>query len=417
MDIIRVRSEVVSEGANIPEIGSREYNSIRYPNVLGRTPPWKYTLDRELTLKRNGTWRYSKTRDGKITHPARISLKNDITHCIANGLPLKTKSFEYKPLDRSIYLYGKYVATYEGEGSALESFTIKHIDTRETRYRLRDFGIELISKKGKTYWRIKVGQGYYDYLMQLYGNFETLQKNVKDIFPSVFLEKSIKTEDTEFKTILCELRPELEYLAFIPGPSSQYSVYPSIRNFSHSSFIFSALAECKEESYPNVFKPTYYYKDWFENSLGYVFDIKDTEHRKFNLGILLQTVLSNCRLVKKLHCDFKKVAGGISNKFVFSIYGYLFTFYLLDKELQIQMHDELIKYSFHELNISEYFSKDGVILFPTCKEELLTLLKENTGGRIKVYSAKESSYYIPAEIMNSDTYITPLLGKKLLLVC
>lgn len=417
MDIIGVRSEIVPESARIPEIGSREYNSIRYPNPQGCTPPWKYTLDRELTLKRNGTWRYSKTDNGGITHPARISLKNDIMHCIANGIPLKTKSFEYKPLDRSIYLYGKYVATYEGGGSTLESFTIRHIDTRETRYRLRDFGIELISKKGKTYWRIKVGQGYYDYLMQLYGNFETLQKNVKDIFPSVFLEKSIKTEDIEFKTILCELRPELEYLAFIPRPSSQYSVYPRIRNFSHSSFIFSTLAECKEESYPNVFKPTYYYKDWFENSLGYVFDIKDNEHRKFNLGVLLQTVLSNSRLVKKLHCDFRKIAGGISNKFIFSIYDCLFTFDLLNRELQIQEHDELIKYSFHELNISEYFSEDGVILLPACKEELVALIKEQGYPTIQVYTGRSEKYFIPSEILESDTYITPLLGKKLLLVC
>jgi hypothetical protein len=399
------------------KIHTDNYNSIRYGI---ENCGWKGKLLIDMRKKERGEWKYSK--DGyKITHPARTSLIGDISFCIQQGIPLKTKSFEYNPVNRSIYLYDEYVAKYDHVNGYIESFTLRNIDNKYTRYRLRDFGIDLVSLKQKTYWKITVGNLYYQYLLAIHDGEEGLKAKFKDIFPSMMINKPKESSGNVMYTIYCELRKDIEYPATKPRASVSHF---SLGEFSQSSSILSSIPYYPENE-------TYNHSQIRSNEYGLkhlpkisesIWYIKDAESRKFNLSLFLRVILSDCKLLKEIlirpsHLDKA------------------FFYFICDHACgstayRLHIHDKMLvivtaagieyKYSFDDLNISEFFCADGIILKPRCLKELKGFFKENTGDTsltVWVLSSDRSKRWtLPYSVLNEyPEFIPPLLGKELLL--
>lgn len=198
-------------------IGTPEYNKLRYPKSPfegSGKPSWKHTIERELKLKADRKWKYSRGSHGNVYHVASGFFSNDVSHCISLNLHLKTKSFEYLPKTGQIFLYGQYVASVRKDNNRLGSFTLRHINTKETRYRLSSLGVNLVSRKGKTYWKMKFPGDYLESVMADYGGEERLQQAFKSIFPKIGIKKSDDAgtlSDYPVYFVECELLTNVEY--------------------------------------------------------------------------------------------------------------------------------------------------------------------------------------------------------------
>lgn len=186
--------------------GTPEYNKVRYFGVhKGQgSPLWLHRLKKEKEKRENGQWVYERKGDvrehGPVTHPAHKLFKIELTECIARGLTYKTKTFEYNALTGNLFVMGKYIGHYDKMIGRLDRFTLKYIDTKLSRYRLRDFNINLVSIKGTTYWKMKSSKLFNSYLKIKYPN---IQASFKELF------YSIKFDDLE--GITCGLRNNIYY--------------------------------------------------------------------------------------------------------------------------------------------------------------------------------------------------------------
>lgn len=193
-------------------IGTPEYNKIRYPaNYNGRGKPmWMYTLEYDLKTKRERKWKYSRSPNGVVTHRAGHILNNDISMCISNNLNFKSKSVEYRAKTGEVFLYDQYVGSVDKKLNRFNTFTLKNINTKEVRHRLSAFGVDLISKKGKTYWKMEFGKNYFESILKEYGSEEILKYEFRNIFPKMKILKIETTEIVKYK-VICQIVSELTY--------------------------------------------------------------------------------------------------------------------------------------------------------------------------------------------------------------
>lgn len=191
-------------------IGTPEYNSIRYPYYEGVKPGWKKNLESELAAKAKGTFKYKRMSDGQVMHRAGNSLCSDISDCIGLSLHIKTKSFEYVPSSGNIYLYGQYAARFDRANCRIASFTLKNINTKESRYRLQSLGLRLFSKKGKTYWRIQFGEQALLNIISKFGSVDEFKFSFRNVFPSIVIS-TYESEIFLVRTLTCELKEDIVY--------------------------------------------------------------------------------------------------------------------------------------------------------------------------------------------------------------
>lgn len=193
-------------------IGTPEYNKVRYPaNYGGGKPMWMYTLEYDLKTKQERKWKYSRNPNGVVTHRAGHILNNDISMCISNNLNFKSKSVEYRAKTGEVFLYGQYVGSVDKKLNRFNSFTLKNIDTKETRHRLTAFGVNLISKKGKTYWKMWFSKSYLESILEEYGSEEALKYEFRHVFPKMKILKLLDRYEVEHYELICQIVPELTY--------------------------------------------------------------------------------------------------------------------------------------------------------------------------------------------------------------
>ncbi|MNK09953.1 hypothetical protein D3C87_279620 [compost metagenome] len=141
------------------EVGSPEYIKVRYPGVAGRNdtkPVWLSQIQRDKLLKTQDRWKHSLIGHEKLNgHPAKRAIVEDLSVCIKNGLKLKTRTFEYEPSTGELKVEGQHLGIYDAKRGGLASFTLLYTNTALARLRLRDFGINLVKKNKKTYWRLE----------------------------------------------------------------------------------------------------------------------------------------------------------------------------------------------------------------------------------------------------------------------
>lgn len=238
MSYITVTENLGYEHNNVLEIGSPEYNKIRYrayktveEGILRyRKPVWLKDLQNDLAKKRSGQWRFDKRKLLQVdSHPAHETFISDISHCIRNGLKFKTKTFEYDPVMGKLYVNDNYVGTYDKICGTLKSFTLKNINSKLSRFRLRDFGVDLIQKGERTYWKIPLSLSTYQHLLSL----GFLKTSYATIFKSVSIKEneiSSRVLVTPGRVAYCELKPNIEYPIF-KSNSSMFAIKPTIFHF------------------------------------------------------------------------------------------------------------------------------------------------------------------------------------------
>ena len=192
-------------------IGTPEYNKVRYGQgewpIEGK-PSWMRDMEFVLKQKAQGNYKYRRASDGRVFHPADNRFNSDVANCISRNLHLKTKSFEYRPKTGEVYLYGQYVAHVDKTMHRIDSFTLKHINTKESRYRLRAMGINLTSVKSKTYWTFTMGKSVLEEITLKYESIEGLRSVFRHVFPSIV---TVPEEGLYTYKVICELNDKLTY--------------------------------------------------------------------------------------------------------------------------------------------------------------------------------------------------------------
>jgi hypothetical protein len=186
--------------------GTPEYNAVRYPGSHKGEgyPDWMRRLVWQKVQKGLGDWKYKRSglpeEHFQGTHLAQNVFRRELTECIRAGICYKTKTFEYVASTGELFVTGKLIGKYNFLKGSIDYFTLKHINTKLSRYRLRDFDINLVLIKGITYWKMPASDSFVPYLRIKYPN---IQESFKQIFSSVKI--------SEDNSIVCGLRENVCY--------------------------------------------------------------------------------------------------------------------------------------------------------------------------------------------------------------
>jgi hypothetical protein len=399
-------------------IGTKEYNRIRYPHRGNTTPTWRHNIRFDLAAKREGRWRFR----GPAGHPAKNRFVQDIADCINAHIHFKTKAFEYRPKDGSMLIYDQYVGKYDSEKGRLSSFTLRNINDRFSRYRLRDFGLDLISAKGKTYWRIRIGEGYLKYLMAIYGSLEKLYFEYRVLF------KSIKYEFIGGRTdqslipqayLLCELRDDIEYHTYLTigicGP------YYADSPWTHTSGIFHKSVKPDFEEYVCPVAGTS--RERFMTCIKLLEPISDDmEYFAFNLKSLFKKAFDDSGFVLELikASAVRRIKGTDTRVFTLKEAGTAVTIIPLEHKVTVtfvgpDLDRKTFAYGMSELDISNFFDYKGIRVTPTSTEDLISLMEESTQNVIFNHKSEHRFSFDGASFNVRQMLAPALLGKELLL--
>lgn len=117
-------------------------NNLKVVHTNGRpiNPTWLSLINYQIGKKSRGTWKY---------HDIRSSLYRDITTCMRENIPFKTKSVEYKPKEQTLYVNGRPTIKYDLEDGTLYSFTYSGVYNKVVSLILRlfDIRIKMLNRK------------------------------------------------------------------------------------------------------------------------------------------------------------------------------------------------------------------------------------------------------------------------------
>lgn len=400
-------------------IGSDDYNRIRYRgNRYGQKPGWIHNLERDLFQKQNGTFVSERKENGRIQSPAAAGLRRDVKDCIYFNLHFKSKTFEYNATTYEFKVHGKYVATLDPDKGVISSFSIQHINDKYSRYRLRDLGIRLTSKDGKTFWKFGVEKDYYEYLMAIHGSLENMRKFFKPLFPTIKVEKKREEDDSnqhDYVIIfVCEIRDDVKYPVF---PHDRFcTVYGSNPPYAYMSGIFHNY-KVEEDPVSETELKSYSYgsSGRFSTEINSLQNI-DPERQKYQLGLLLNAGLRNLNVITGFNPLNKKFE---YNTFDCSIY--LDTSSCKVTLVQIDEHDErtITEATFQELEIEDRFKGGRIRFVPEGKWEvrkLIDYVREHSNESFCV--STEEGLVKPKwtlAFFDKDVVIEKLVGKELLI--
>lgn len=103
-------------------------------------PSWLSLIRADLEKKRSGEW---------TKNYARIRLRSDISTCIRENIPFKTKTFEYKPETQWVYVNGIPALRYDIRTGHIIDFSYSGVYNKRTSLLFRMFDIYITLKKGK----------------------------------------------------------------------------------------------------------------------------------------------------------------------------------------------------------------------------------------------------------------------------
>jgi hypothetical protein len=139
------------------------YRKIRWPHPSNGTfrsagkPMWLSNIEYDIRLKTRGVWnnRTGNSRHNIYLKPdTRSRLMSDLTFCVSQNIPFKTKSLEYKSVDQYVYVYGVRVLKYDLETGCFSHFTYSGIYNKVTSLLLRNFDLAITRHKNDIVWRI-----------------------------------------------------------------------------------------------------------------------------------------------------------------------------------------------------------------------------------------------------------------------
>lgn len=294
---------IVSSLLTVPLVGSRsnsllvigtpEYNKVRYPGDRhGGVPTWKTDMEYVLNMKAQGKHRYSRKANGTVFNHVAKRMRQEIIGCIYNNLHFKSKTFEYKPLDYSFHVKGKYVARLDENQGALGSFTLRRTNDKYSRYRLKELGLRLVAKGNRTFWKIDLESKYFEYLMLLYGSFENMANQFKDIFPSMKHQRTKRSDNNPdywspwFVEVTCELRDDIEYP--IHPARRGHQTHGTQGAYTYSSGIFHALFKRDDsEDFQGTYSEIERVMPLFAEQFEYLYDARSTPEGRKELFVEL----------------------------------------------------------------------------------------------------------------------------------
>jgi hypothetical protein len=403
-------------------IGTPEYNKVAYYQVGRSLPWWKNRIQFDTLRKERGSWKFTMNRTGG-SHPARTRLREDISRHIATNLHLKTKTFEYIPKTGEIKVENKSVGKYDKYNGYLSSFTLKNIDSKLSRYRLRDFGIHLIKNGNKTIWKMKMNGDYYDYIMGIHGNIDGLRKTFKPIFPSIGVDIVIDENTTREITFSCELLNNVVYNTHLSKNTREFN---SRGRFANSSDIFhKELTEWYSENWQPRFDITDLSSRLKSSLLYLVEELEDGESKTQSLGYAIREWITNPAILMWSINRYCASFGTPSNKKALVEVG---SSKLASTRIILDFTVGIVKiykpdtppttdgnkkhYTFQDLGLEEFIDIKEVSKQITDIDDVIDFT-EMTSTPLKIGDFDISKYSYE---MSDREYLKPLLGKELLIV-
>jgi hypothetical protein len=417
MQIFHVVPDKECRDNHLLAIGSDAYNKIRYrAGFRGSIPGWISNLKRDLLQKQNGTFVSERKESGRILSPAAAGLRRDFKDCVYTNLHFKSKTFEYNATTYEFKVNGKYVATLDFEKGVVGHFSIQYINDKYSRYRLRDLGIRLISKDGKTFWKFGVEKGYYDYLMSIHGSLANLRKFFKPVFPTIKVEKKgdIDEELIDYVIVfVCELRNDIKYPvcpsaelhSFYVGGNSSFGYVSGIFHNYKEEYGSISKVDTKSESYKS--------SERFTTELNNILLVPEQE-RIYHLKMLLTSSLQNFNIIIHLNRSLKN-----RSIWTYSTYGVDISMDTLKREVKLEDKNTVVVASFDELEIDRYFKGDKLVFIPESTWELVQLKDECTAPDTLTINVNTEEGLIPLPLhhrfFRTNDILEKLVGKELLI--
>ncbi len=129
---------------------NEEYRKIRWPSTVDingktRKPSWIYEIREDLSRKMRGNWNPTSSTEKTSTHSA---LMEDINFCIAENIPFKTRTIEYKPATTTLHIGEAAEVHYDLFSGCIKSFTYGGVYSKVVSYFFRALNI-YVKKVGR----------------------------------------------------------------------------------------------------------------------------------------------------------------------------------------------------------------------------------------------------------------------------
>lgn len=402
-----------TRGNHLLAIGSDGYNKVRYPgNRYSGIPLWISKLRSDLRRKEEGNFKSVKTNAGTISSPAAFGLRQDVKNCIYLNLHFKSKTFEYNATTYEFKVHGKYVATLDPNTGVIGAFSIQHINDKYSRYRLRDLGIRLISKDGKTFWKFGVEKSYYEYLLCIHGSLKNMREFFKPLFPSIKVEQKEPEEDTNDFVIVftCELKDNIKYPVRPPG--GFHSLYGRNDKYSYGSGIFhNYTTEPDSISMVEIRSQAHESTNRFTKELNNLTDVTDREQLRYQLELLLKVGFKNFAMLLRFSQSGKSIE--------YNTYGCDLSLDPSLKYVYLKNSKGDFEFSFEELDIGENFKLQGLSFTPRSKWEVIEIADyccEFQG--VKIHVETEEGIFplkFSEKFFRNSAVLEKLVGKELLI--
>lgn len=180
---------------------NEEYRKIRWPGIKRtRTegedwggpikPTWLRSIQSQMARKARGEWNSVRRFRSSKVDTAR-TFWEDVNLCLRENIPIKTRTFEYKPSDQWMYLLGDKFLKYNLVTGCISHFTYSGNYHKLKGFFLRKYGIRTVKTRKSLTWSI---HGRRDQEVDLNEIYEVSNENPNTLSGALLINPSLKHE-------------------------------------------------------------------------------------------------------------------------------------------------------------------------------------------------------------------------------